>query len=182
MRVLSVVPRVVFAGLAFLLVTLFAQAARADTIDFACGGSQGCTGTVVQSGSDFSSTGIGVSGSYDSDPFTLTFDSTSGAIAITDTVGPDEFIGTITSFASTSNGGLTTLDLGVDWTTVPAALGTYGVTPDPAGSVVSISINGSALSVDIPIITTPEPAVPLLLSAGMIALGLMFRRRAGVLA
>ncbi len=181
MRVVTVVPRVLFLGLTLLLVTLFVQSAKADTIDFACGGAQPCTGTVVQSGSTYYSTGISVTGSYDSDPFTLVFNTSTDTISITEVGGPDEFIGTITSFSADSNGGLTTLDFGANWTIVPSSVGDSGITPDPAGSVVSITINGSALSVDIPILA-PEPAVSSLLSAGLLVLGLFYKRKAGVLA
>ncbi len=181
MRVLTVVPRVVLPGLGLLLVTLFVQSAKADTIDFGCGGGQACTGVVVQSGSNYSSTGISVTGSYDSDPFTLVFDSNDDMISITENGGPDQFSGTITTLTATSSDGFTTLELGVDWTSIPSDLGNWGITPDPSGSIVSITISGSALSVDIPI-ETPEPAASLLLSGGLVVLCLIYKRKAGVLA
>lgn len=181
MRVSKAVPRIFLAGLAFLVLALFSPSAKADTIDFGCGGAQQCTGTVLQSGSNYSSTGIGVSASYDpTDSFTLLFDTSNNTISIDENGGPDQFVGTITNLSISSTGGFTTLDMGVDWNTVPSSLGNWGLTPFPSGSVVSISISGSALSVDIPI-ATPEPGVLVLLSAGMVALGLMLKRKAGVL-
>ena len=177
LRVFDGVSRLLVIGLTLLVGTLFAQAAKADTIDFACGGAQACTGTVTQSGLNYSSTGIGVTASFENDPFTLVFDTGAGTISILEN-GTTEFVGTLTGVSSSTSGGLTTLDLGVYWTTVPSDVdGTDGITPFPSGSVVSIAITGDALSVDVPIIT-PEPAAPVLLSAGLAALGLMLKRRA----
>jgi len=182
LRVASAVPRVLLAGLGFLVLTLFTQSAKADTIDFSCGGSQTCTGTVVQSGSNYSSMGIGLTSSFDTNLYTLTFDTSTDTITITENGTSTAFVGTITGLTTSDSGGLTVLDFGVDWTTFPSgSYGTEGSTPSPAGSVVSISISGNALSVDIPIVA-PEPSVPVLLSAGLIALGLLLKHRAAALA
>lgn len=179
MRFLEGLSRLLLIGLTLLVVTFFAQAAKADTIDFACGGAQTCTGTVVQSGANFSTSGIGVSASFESDPFTLAFDTGAGTISLSEG-GTMEFVGTITNLSATTSGGLTTLDLGVDWTSLPSDVsGNQGITPFPSGSVVSIAFGGSATSVDVPIVT-PEPSAPLLLSSGLVGLGLLLKRRGAV--
>lgn len=188
MSVPKAVPRVLLAVLGILALALSAQSAKADTIDFACGGAFACTGTVIESGPYYSSMGIGVTASYSPDPFTLVFDTSNNSISIVDTIGTDQFIGTIVGLVVTpgmvDDISVITLDFGVDWTTVAPSTGTWGVTVPPSGSVVSISIDGGALdasSVDVPVIT-PEPAVPAMLSAGMLAIALFRKRKAGVLA
>jgi hypothetical protein len=161
-----------------LLVAVFALAsspAKADNIDFSCG-SLTCTGTVVGSGANFSSTGIGgltpgaTIASEGADTFTLIFNTSTGLIQIREN-GVTDFAGTITNFTSLSSGNLTQLNLSVNWTTIPGDVsGNAGTTP--FSSVISITTNGStynAWSVDVPITTAvPEPSSFLLLGAGLL--------------
>src|SRR5260370_26574191 len=161
-----------------LILAVFALAsspAKADNIDFSCG-SGTCTGTVVASGTNFSTTGIWVTpGSTilgeSGDTFSLVFDTSSNSIKILEN-GVVDFAGTITSFTPSSSGGLTQLNLVVNWTTIPGDVGgNIGTTP--LSSVISITSSSSAFSVDVPILTStvPEPSSILLLGAGLLLLG-----------
>ncbi len=165
----------VLSSILILAVFAFASSpAKADSIDFACGGSNACTGTVV-AGASFSSTGIGglttnIPGEG-SDAFTLVFDTSTGSIQILEN-GVVDFAGTITSVTPSSSGGLTSLNLVANWTTIPGDVGgNTGTTP--LSSVISITSSGSAFSVDVPILTStvPEPSSLLLLGAGLLLLG-----------
>jgi hypothetical protein len=165
------------------LVGMASLPAKADQIlDFACGGGgTACTGSVA-SGGGYSTTGIGVSANFEpADPFSLVFNTSSNTISIWEG-GTQEFVGTITNLAVTT-GTLTTLDLGVNWTQLPSDVnGSQGITPFPSGSVVDISFGGSALSVDIPIVATPEPSALLLLAAGLVGLGLLVKFKGALVA
>src|SRR5207245_5411509 len=160
----------------FLIMAVLASSpAKADNIDFACGGSITCTGTVVANGGNFSSTGIGgtsnISGES-ADTFSLIFDTSTGSIQIQEN-GVVDFAGTITSFTRSSSGGLARLNLVVNCTTIPCDVGgNIGTTP--LSSVISITSSGSAFSVDVPILTStvPEPSSLLLLGAAFFLLGI----------
>jgi hypothetical protein len=182
LRSLEGVSKLLLIGLSLLVATLFVQGAKADTIDFGCGGSQACTGVVAQNGSNYNTTTpIGVTSSLEGDLFMLNFDTGANTIWLSEG-GTTEFMGTITNFSATTNGGVTTVDLGVVWTiNAPDSSDNQGVTPFPSGSVVSITMSGNALSVDVPILA-PEPAAPVLLSTGLVALGLLLKRRCALLA
>ncbi|OLC96466.1 MAG: hypothetical protein AUH86_09595 [Acidobacteria bacterium 13_1_40CM_4_58_4] len=151
----------------FLIMAVLASSpAKADNIDFACGGSITCTGTVVANGGNFRN----ISGES-ADTFSLIFDTSTGSIQIQEN-GVVDFAGTITSFTPSSSGGLTQLNLVVNWTTIPGDVGgNIGTTP--LSSVISITSSGSAFSVDVPILTStvPEPSSLLLLGAGFLLLG-----------
>ena len=171
----------VFSTLLILAVFALASSpAKADNIDFSCG-SGTCSGTVMASGGNFSTTGIGVTSGTTilgegADTFSLVFDTSTGSIQILEN-GVVDFAGTITNFTSSSSGGLTNLQLNVNWTTIPGDVnGNTGTTPICCNSVISIQTNGgtlSAWSVDVPITTTfvPEPSSLLLLGAGLLLLG-----------
>jgi PEP-CTERM motif len=156
------------------MAALASSPAKADNIDFACGGSNTCTGTLVANGANFSSSGIGLTSNIageSADTFSLIFDTSTSSIQIQEN-GVVDFAGTITSFTPSSSGGLTQLNLVVNWTTIPGDVnGNTGTTP--LSSVISITSSGSAFSVDIPILTStvPEPSSLLLLGAGLLLLG-----------
>ena len=174
-------------GMCLLVALLFTQPATADTLDFSCG-SGTCTGVVVQNGSNYSSTGIGLTSNFESDPFSLVFDTsmmgTSGSIQLFETennVSFADFAGTITGFSATTSGNLTLLNLSANWFPLPTDVnGTAGQTP--FSSVITVAVGDptlSAFSVDVPI-TTPEPAAPVLFAAGLAGLGLLLKRKAAV--
>jgi hypothetical protein len=176
-------------ALALLVGMLYTQPATADTLDFSCGAGT-CTGTVVQSGSNFSSSGIGLAASFESDPFSLVFDTSqlgnSGSIELLETennVTFVDFVGTITGFTSSASGSLTLLNLSANWFPLPSDVtGPDGYTP--FSSVITLSVGDptlAAYSVDVPI-QTPEPAVPVLSCAGLLGLGLLLKRKGAVLA
>lgn len=176
-------------GLSLLVAMLFTQPALADTLDFSCGAGT-CTGTVVQNGSNFSSSGIGLAGSFESDPFSLVFDTsqlgTSGSIELLETesnLTSVDFVGTITGFTSSTSGGLTLLNLSAVWFPLPSDVtGPSGYTP--FSSVITLAVGDptlSAYSVDVPI-QTPEPAVPVLSCAGLLGIGLLLKRKGVTLA
>ena len=185
MRAFKLASRMLLIGLGMLAITLFTQPILADTIDFSCGAGT-CTGTVVQTGTDYSSTGIGLSSNLENDPFTLIFDTSQignlGSIQIQEN-GVTDFVGTITSFTASSSGSLTDLNLAANWNVLPAdANNPSGETP--FSTVITLSVGDPTLdaySVDVPMIT-PEPAVPVLLTGSLLALGFLLKRKAAVLA
>ena len=166
------------------LVGISSLSAKADTLDFACGGGNPCTGTVVAgAGNNYSSTGIGgVTSSFEADPFSLVFDTSNGTIQLMES-GATDFVGTISSFTPASSGGFTSLNLIVNWTTIPNDVGGNAGTT-PLSSVISITSNGSAWSVDVPITTTtvPEPSALMLLAAGLVGLGLLVKFKGALVA
>ena len=179
MRLSYLLPkRPLLVGLGLLVAALFAQGAKADTLDFSCG-SGSCTGTVVASGGNFSTAGILLTSSFESDPFTLVFDTATSSIQLVEDV-TDAFTGTITSFSSSSSAGLTSVVLNTIWTTIPSDV-SASTAVTPFGFVISSSDTGQAVSVDIPI-ATPEPSILVLLAAGMVCLGLLLKSKKAVLA
>ena len=85
----SIVKRALLGATAMLALALFSAPAHADAVDFSCAGSN-CTGTVVQSGVNYSTTGIGglvqsISGGpdYNTGAFTLVFDTATDIASLT---------------------------------------------------------------------------------------------------
>ena len=180
-------------GLGLLVATLFAQGAKADSLDFSCGGAGGCTGTVVASGGNYSSAGISnVTGGFTGggtfeapgDTFTLTFDTATGAITIAEVGDPnDKFVGTITGWSASPFGAYTQILASANWSTIPSDVnGNQGVTP--TSFILDLTSGGQAVSVDVPITTSsvPEPSALLLLAAGLVSLGLLLKVKGPVLA
>lgn len=158
--------------------------ARADNVDFTCSlsSSAHCTGTVVQSGSNFSSTGINVfndSGPYlASVPFVLAFNTATDAISIDGTgiYAGQNLVGDIRAFTSLPG----VVSFTADWPTLPpliqARLGT--ATGLDAGAVIYLAGGlHSAQSVDVLITPTPEPGSLLLLGSGLAGIGGFLRRK-----
>jgi hypothetical protein len=176
----AVSKRLLLIGLGLLVATLFAPGAKADSLDFACGAGS-CTGTVVASGGNFSSTGIGLASNFETDPFNLMFDTSTSSIQLVELTDPaDVFTGTITGFSSSSGSGFTNVDLSAYWTSLPADVnGIVGVTPFTF--ILSMANAGQAFSVDVPI-STPEPSALVLLGVGVVSLGLLLKFKDTVLA
>jgi hypothetical protein len=179
MRLSNLLPkRPLLVGLGLLVAALFAQGAKADTLDFSCG-SGSCSGTVVANGGNFSTAGILLASSFESDPFNLVFDTATSSIQLVEDA-TDAFSGTITGFSSSSSAGLTSVVLNTIWTTIPTDV-SANTAVTPFGFVISSSDTGQAVSADIPIVT-PEPSILVLLAAGMVCLGLLLKSKKAVLA
>jgi hypothetical protein len=192
LRVPSVVSRLLLTALALLVATLFAQTAKADGLYIDFSQCAACGGTVTASGGNFSTTGITLTeistpafypaGSM----FTLVFDTATSFISITG-LGPlsgEVSSGTITSFSP--GGGLSTTDLQFTaiWPTIPSDVQSYFNTTGgwDSGFTIFLSSSGVATSTDVTITPTPEPAAPVLLSAGLLGLGFLIKRKSIVAA
>ena len=176
---------VAFAA-ATIALSLGSVSARADNVDFFCSLSPSslCTGTVVQSGANYSTTGIQVfndSGPYNaSDPFTLVFDTATGAISITDADEASQtLIGNITSFSASKGKTTSSVSFVADWPTLPSAVQTKLGSPtgQDIGFAIYLSSSNKPTSVDVTITPTPEPASLLLLGSGLVGIGGFLRRK-----
>ncbi len=170
-----------FGLILFVLAALgiFVPCAQASNVDFNCTPSN-CTGTVTQSGPNFSSAGISLfnnTGTYSSSvAFTLKFDTSTKAISLlgTGALTGQDLIGTISSFTPFSGG----VGLSVSWTTLPGAVSSQLGTSAGVGTTSVIFLTGgAAASVDLLIMPTPEPSGLLLLGSGLLAAGSFLRRR-----
>lgn len=174
---------------ATMALALASVSAMADNVDFACSLSSTahCSGTVVQSGPNYSSTGINVfndSGPYSASvPFTLAFNTANDTISIDGTgiYAGQDLIGEITDFSALKGKTTTDVSFVADWPTLPPAiqsvLGTR--TGQDSGFVIYLTKGGSPQSVDVVITPgpTPEPGSLLLLGSGLVGLGSLVRRK-----
>jgi PEP-CTERM motif len=173
----------------FVLLMLSVPSVLAQTnVDFQCSLSptSHCTGSVAASGSNFSSTGIQVfndSGPYNASvPFMLAWNTATGTISIDGTglYAGQNLIGTILSFSAMSLGSTSNdYTFVVKWPTLPAMvqaqLGT--LTGVDSGFAIALK-SGTSQSVDVLITPTPEPASMLIFGTGLLAIGLVIRKRA----
>ena len=172
-----------------LTLSVFAPQAKAQdpsgALDFVC---SPCTGTVTfgsGGGGPFAGSGIDLtltfatnpgSPSFLGDQFALAFNTTTGAISLTQISGSGSFdlSGTITSFVCTQNGPVDDCSVGA----IIPALGSatdngsvdFAFETSPFGA--SGSVEQAGLSV-----VTPEPASMILMGTGLLSLGGFLRRR-----
>jgi hypothetical protein len=184
----SIVKRALLGATAMLALALFSAPAHADAVDFSCAGSN-CTGTVAQSGGNYSTTGIGglvqsVAGGpdYNTGAFTLVFDTSTDIASLTGNAAAnnDTLLGTIVSATPIPSSGQTLLALNVNWTSLPADFQAFlnsGV-GNSVGSVIYLNQTGAATSVDFTVTPTPEPATFVMLGSGLLGLCGLFRRKA----
>ncbi len=165
---------------------LFVPLVQAANVDFSCTPAT-CTGTVVSSGGNYSSTGITVfnnNGPYPAtDVFSLAFDTSAPFpnISITGVTDPTQvLLGNILSFTALSGSTTTTFGFHAVWPVLPLAVQAQLGTPTgtDTGFAIYLNVSGAAQSVDVLITPTPEPGtLALLFGTGLLGLGTYLRRR-----
>jgi len=184
----SIVKRALLGATAMVALALFAAPAHATSVDFSCGGSN-CTGTVVQAGSNYSTSGIGglvqlIAGGpdYNTGAFTLVFDTSTDIASLTGNAaaGNDTLLGTIIGATPLTSNGQTLLALNVNWTSLPADFAAFlnSGAGNSVGSVIYLDQTDAATSVDFTVTPTPEPATFAMLGSGLLGLCGLFGRKA----
>jgi hypothetical protein len=181
------VSRLLLTGIAVLAAALCAQTARADALylDFSCSGVATCNGGITQAGGNFSTAGITVtegSGFYaPGSLFTLAFNTATDAISIVGqgALSGEMFSGTITGFQMLSGQATTDINFTAYWPVIPTDVQAYFNSPQgtDSGFAIFLSGTGGTSSADVTITPAPEPAAQILLSAGLLGLGLLMKRK-----
>jgi hypothetical protein len=194
---MNVLKRIIPVIVGLFVLPFFAQSAHANPVDFLCGpplvSILPCAGTI---GFTFSGTTLtaastaGVTVSNDAGPdllsnFLLVFNTAGGApnISLTEVGGDGStLMGTIALVNGFTFGSSTTVNLGVEWTSLPLDFQTFLGSPTGEGvdTNIILTVDNTAQSVDVniqPIQPTPEPTSLLLLGTGLLGLGGAVRRR-----
>lgn len=172
---------------AFVWLLLSTPGVLAQTnVDFECSLSPTthCTGTVVKSGSNFSTTGISVfndSGPYPmADHFTLAFNTLTGIISIDGTGSAlgQNLVGHIASFNVATGATTSLVNFVVEWPTLPSAVQAQlgSITGHDSGFVIALTSTGATQSVDVLLTPTPEPPSSILCLGGIILVAIKVLR------
>jgi hypothetical protein len=180
---------------AFFVLPMFAQSARATSIDFNCGPllCGGIFNANFAGGTASSANASGVTVVNDSGPsgyqgfnFTMAFDTTAGSpnFTLTEIGGNGTILsGTISNILSgvQLGGGFDIVDLSVSFASLPADFAAFLGTPSGFAANTNIYIQGSTgQSIDVNIQPVPEPATLLLFGSGLLGLGGLVRRKLNV--